>query len=95
MRELSLKICFSEGDGALALKWGNHSEESETVVTSEWLVTIQHKSSCTNSRFLEGKYFFINLHTLKCLCKTFSFIYRSRIKFSDALQRLFNFSTFL
>ena len=38
------------------MKWGNHSENSELVITSEWEVEIKHKDKCSNSKFLEGKF---------------------------------------
>ena len=45
-----------EGGGPIELKWGNHSENSELVITSEWEVEIKHKDKCSNSKFLEGKF---------------------------------------
>ena len=38
------------------MKWGNHSENSELVITSEWEVEIKHKDKCSNSKFLEGMF---------------------------------------
>ena len=45
-----------DGGGPIELKWRNHSENSELVITSEWEVEIKHKDKCSNSKFLEGKF---------------------------------------
>ena len=38
------------------MKWRNHSENPELVITSEWEVEIKHKDECSNSKFLEGNF---------------------------------------
>ena len=48
----------------MELKWGNHTERSELVITSEWEVDIKHKDECSNSRFLEGEFIKCHIHNL-------------------------------
>ena len=50
------KLFKIEGGGPIELKWRNHSEHSELVITSEWEVDVKHKDKCSNSKFLEGNF---------------------------------------